>query len=79
MSEPEPLESKPPVSRRDFLRTAGAEAARTGVRLVPGASLVQGGTTPWWDKLVRWRRDRGAEKSTTESKESPDDDASPLP
>lgn len=50
-----------PLSRRDFLRRAGREAAETGVKVVPGAGLVTAAVkTSWWEKLALWRRDRAA-------------------
>lgn len=55
-----------PLSRRDFLRRAGREAAQTGVKVIPGAGLVSAAVkTPWWEKVALWRRERGAPEADT--------------
>ena len=53
------------VSRRDFLRRAGKEAAETGVRIVPGAQIARAalgdarsGQPNWWQRILHWRQDR---------------------
>jgi len=60
-------DNKEPMSRRDFLRRAGKEAADTGAKIIPGGAIarkfVEAGDTNrgdfvapsrrrWWDKLV---------------------------
>lgn len=60
-------ETKEPMSRRDFLRRAGKEAADTGARIIPGGQIakkfVEAGAEKrgdfvapprrrWWDRLV---------------------------
>lgn len=52
------------LSRRDFLRRASKDAAETGVKLVPGASLAAAAVkTPWWRKLAVWRQERAETES----------------
>ena len=67
--------ARPPLSRRDFLRVAGKEAAESGSRFLPGAGIAKAAaTTPWWNRIARWRTDR-----TKEDTPDPDVDPSPAP
>ncbi|MFM7321242.1 MAG: hypothetical protein ACKO5K_06935 [Armatimonadota bacterium] len=69
-------QAQPGLSRRDFLRSAGREAAQTGARLVPGASLMSAGnTTPWWKRIAGWRRVRSAGETQPHDKEETQDNA----
>jgi hypothetical protein len=66
---------KPPLSRRDFLKIAGREAADTGAKVIPGASLARAAVeTPWWKRVVSWRNERAAEHTG-----APEQPASALP
>lgn len=48
-----------PVSRRDFLRRATADAAKTGMEVIPGAKLANTVVkTPWWKTIASWKSDR---------------------
>lgn len=53
-------EEKPqPVSRRDFLRRATTDAAKTGMEVIPGAKLANTVVkTPWWKTIASWKSDR---------------------
>jgi len=83
--EPEESQSpstadKPALSRRDFLRSAGREAAQTGARLVPGANLVAGnGERPWWRRLADWRNQRTADPDPPSNKDEDTPDAPANP
>jgi hypothetical protein len=45
------------VSRRDFLRRATTDAAKTGMDVIPGAKLANTVVkTPWWKST--WKSDR---------------------
>ncbi|MFM2412942.1 MAG: hypothetical protein RJB05_118 [Armatimonadota bacterium] len=48
-----------PVSRRDFLRRATTDAAKTGMEVIPGAKLANTVVkTPWWKTIASWKSDR---------------------
>lgn len=48
-----------PVSRRDFLRRATSDAAKTGMEVIPGAKLANTVVkTPWWKTIASWKSDR---------------------
>jgi hypothetical protein len=48
-----------PVSRRDFLRRATTDAAKTGMEVIPGAKLANTVVkTPWWKTIATWKSDR---------------------
>ncbi len=48
-----------PVSRRDFLRRATTDAAKTGMDVIPGAKLANTVVkTPWWKSIATWKSDR---------------------
>ena len=71
--EPQTDAQKPALSRRDFLRRAGREAAETGAQLMPGARIAAAAVkTPWWQKIARWRQGR-AEDTATDSTPSPEE------
>jgi hypothetical protein len=71
-------EQKPPLSRRDFLKIAGREAADTGSKVIPGASLARAAVgKPWWQKVVSWRNQRAAEGAGTDDS-APDSSSTPL-
>jgi hypothetical protein len=49
------------MSRRDFLRRASKEAAKTGTDLVPGAKIARAalgadGKPSVWERILAWRR-----------------------
>jgi len=47
------------VSRRDFLRRATTDAAKTGMDVIPGAKLANTVVkTPWWKSIATWKSDR---------------------
>lgn len=47
------------VSRRDFLRRATTDAAKTGMDVLPGAKLANTVVkTPWWKSIATWKSDR---------------------
>jgi len=52
-------EKPQPVSRRDFLRRATSDAAKTGMEVIPGAKLANTVVkTPWWKTIASWKSDR---------------------
>lgn len=47
------------VSRRDFLRRATTDAAKTSMNVIPGAKLANTVVkTPWWKSIATWKSDR---------------------
>jgi len=47
------------VSRRDFLRRATTDAAKSGMDVIPGAKLANTVVkTPWWKSIATWKSDR---------------------
>ena len=47
------------VSRRDFLRRATTDAAKTGMDVLPCAKLANTVVkTPWWKSIATWKSDR---------------------
>ena len=47
------------VSRRDFLRRATSDAAKTSMNVIPGAKLANNVVkTPWWKSIATWKSDR---------------------
>ena len=47
------------VSRRDFLRRATKDAAKTSMDVIPGAKLANTVVkTPWWKSIATWKSDR---------------------
>lgn len=47
------------VSRRDFLRRATTDAAKSGMDVIPGAKIASNVVkTPWWKTLATWKSDR---------------------
>jgi hypothetical protein len=54
-----PDEQPQQVSRRDFLRRATTDAAKTGMDVIPGAKLANTVVkTPWWKSIATWKSDR---------------------
>ncbi|MFM2223672.1 MAG: hypothetical protein RLZZ78_1929 [Armatimonadota bacterium] len=54
-----PDEQPQQVSRRDFLRRATTDAAKTGMDVLPGAKLANTVVkTPWWKSIATWKSDR---------------------
>ena len=54
-----PDEQPQHVSRRDFLRRATTDAAKTGMDVIPGAKLANTVVkTPWWKSIATWKSDR---------------------
>ena len=54
-----PEEQPQQVSRRDFLRRATTDAAKTGMDVLPGAKLANTVVkTPWWKSIATWKSDR---------------------
>ena len=54
-----PDEQPQQVSRRDFLRRATTDAAKTGMDVIPGAKLAYTVVkTPWWKSIATWKSDR---------------------
>ncbi|MFM7188137.1 MAG: hypothetical protein ACKO14_10020 [Armatimonadota bacterium] len=52
-------EQSQPVSRRDFLRRATTDAAKSGMDVIPGAKLANTVVkTPWWKSIATWKSDR---------------------
>jgi hypothetical protein len=58
------------MGRRDFLRRAGRDAVSVGMQASPTnlakAAVGLGAKTPWWQKLVAWRKDKTEEMETRE-------------
>jgi hypothetical protein len=87
-ASPAAVEPAVGVSRRDFLRRAGKQAAQeavtTGVKLVPGGAVAQallkpkggeGGDVPrpsLFDKLAAWKKGRTAPASAEAPEEKTD-------
>jgi len=63
---------KPALSRRDFLKIAGREAADTGTKVIPGASLARAAVErPWWKRVAAWRTERAAENTAVPTDPAP--------
>lgn len=70
---------KPALSRRDFLKIAGREAADSGAKVIPGASLARAAVEkPWWKRVVSWRNDRAAESATSTGQSASGSSTSPA-